>query len=149
MSLMDFSSIEKEVTNAPAPHILPKGTEAEIRIIGINEGVSEKNGARWFMPRFDIPRDPMAVEFNTFFFNPLDNAKLDEKQRQKNNYNFQQFCQCFKVDLSKPFSFDDLIGKKGWAILGVQKDDQYGDKNTISKYVTGSNGTNAPVDSTY
>ena len=146
--LMDFSSMEKEISDAPAPHILDKGTEAEIRIIGINEGVSEKNGARWFMPRFDIPKDPMVLEFNTFFFNPLDKAKLDEKQKQKNTYNFGQFCQCFKVDLSKPFGFEDLIGKKGWVILGVQKDEQYGDKNNISKYITGPSASNK-VDSNY
>jgi hypothetical protein len=137
MPLMDFSSVEKEINDAQAPHLLDKGTEAEVRIIGINEGVSEKSGARWFMPRFDVPKDPMAVEFNAFFFNPLDNAKLDEKQRQKNDYNFQQFVKCFKVDLTKPFSFEDLIGKKGWVILGIQKDDQYGDKNSISRYVAG------------
>jgi hypothetical protein len=127
--------MEKEITSAPAPRILDKGTEAEIRIIGINEGVSDKNGARWFMPRFDVPKDPTVIEFNTFFFNPLDNSKLDEKQRQKNNFNFQQFAKCFKIDLSKPFALEDLISKKGWAILGVQRDEQYGDKNSISKYI--------------
>jgi hypothetical protein len=146
MTLMDFSNIEKEITNAPAPHTLPKGTEAQIRLIGINEGVSEKNGAHWFMPRFDVPSDPMVKEFNSFFWNPSDNGKISEKQRQMNNYSFQQFTKCFGIDLSKPFAFEDLIGKTGWAILGVLND-EYGEKNTISKYVTGA--SNAPVNSSY
>jgi hypothetical protein len=144
MSFMDFSTVEKEIKDAPKPHILDKGAEVEVRIIGVNEGVSERNNCRWFMPRFDVPRDPMANEFNTFFWNPLDNNKLDEKQKQKNNYNLQQFFACFGVtDLSK-FSFDDLTGKKGWAILGVQKDEEYGDKNYISKYIIpGANAAKA------
>jgi hypothetical protein len=146
MSLMDFSSVEKEIQDAPAPHILPKGTEAQVRIIGVNEGVSDKNNSRWFMPRFDVPADPMAKEFNAFFWNPLDNSKLDEKQKQQNNYNFGQFVKCFGIDL-KSFDFESLAGKKGWAILGVQKDDEYGDKNTISKYIVPQAGTATKTDS--
>lgn len=138
MSIMDFSTMEEEIKNAPEPHILAKGTEAQVRVIGVNEGMSDKNGARWFMPRFDYPSDPMVKEFTQFFWNPLDSAKLTEKQKQMNNYSFKQFCACFGVDLSKPFAFEDLIGKEGWVIVGVQKSDEYGEQNTISKYVTGS-----------
>ena len=145
MSFMDFSNVEKEILDAPAPHILDKGSEVQIRITTVREGVSDKNNCRWFMPNFDVPSDPMAKEFNTFFWNPLDNAKLDEKQRQKNNYNFQQFVQCFGIDLKK-FNFDDLAGKKGWAILGVQKDEEFGDKNFISKYVVPQSGSAPKTD---
>lgn len=152
MSLMDFSNTEKEIKEAPAPRVLAKGEEAEIRIIGVKEGVSDKNGARWFSPRFDVPRDPMVKEFNSFFWNPLDNAKIDEKQKQMNNYSLQQFFAAFKVDLSKPFSFDDLVGKKAWGIAGVRHNDEHGDQNIVSKWVTGQGqgaGASAPVDPNY
>ena len=145
---MDFSSVEQEINNAPAPHILPKGTEAELRIIKVNEGVSDKNNARWFMPAFDIPADPVAKELNAFFWNPLDNNKLDEKQRQKNNYQLQQFIKCFNLD-PKGFDFDAIVNKKGWVILGIQQDSEYGDKNSINKYVVPQSGNSAPAESAY
>ncbi len=149
MSLMDFSSLEKEINSAPAPRILNKGEEAELRIIGINEGVSDKNGARWFMPRFDVPRDPMVKEFTAFYWNPLDGAKIESKQKQQNDYAFQQFKEAFKIDLSKPFSFEDLIGKKAWGIAGVRHTDEYGDQNFVSKWVISKGQQGKPVDSTY
>jgi len=137
MSLMDFSNIEKEINEAPAPHILDKGTEVQVRIISSKEGVSDKNNCRWFIINFDVPSDPMAKEFSAFFWNPLDNAKLEEKQKQQNNYGFQQFVKCFGIDL-KTFDLESIVGKKGWIITGIKKDEEYGDKNSISKYVVSS-----------
>lgn len=143
MSLMDFSAIEQEINNAPAPHILDKGTEVQVRIISSKEGVSEKNNAKWFIINFDVPSDPMAKEFSAFFWNPLDNNKLDEKQKQQNNYAFQQFVKCFGIDL-KSFDLDSIVGKKGWVITGIKKDEEYGDKNSISKYVVSGGSTTTP-----
>ena len=49
---------------------------------------------------------------------------------------FQVFASGIELDYSRPFSWeDDLVGMETWMILGVKKDDEYGDKNTVSKYV--------------
>jgi hypothetical protein len=40
------------------------------------------------------------------------------------------------IDYSRPFDWeDDLVGLEGWIILGVKKSDEYGDQNTVKKYV--------------
>lgn len=135
MSLVDFSAMEKEIKEAPEPKVLPKSTEVELRIIRINEGVSEKNSASWFMPTYDVPADPMVIEFNDFFWNLSDRDKLGEKEYARALHKMKMFAACFGIDLSKPFSWDDLEGKTGWAILRVVKDPEYGDKNGISKYL--------------
>lgn len=145
MSLTDYSSMEGEIRNAPEPKILPKGKEVKVRIIQVRSGISEKeasNGARWYSPVMDVPDDPMVKEFNTFLWDPLTQDKLsDPKQKARNLDTFKKFIQCFKIDLSKPFDWEtDLVGKTGWIITGIQTDDQYGDKNTVSKYVTGPAG---------
>lgn len=138
MGLTDYSDLEKEVLNAPQPKMLPKGSEVKARIIGVNSGVSEKNGARWYTVRFDVPADPMVIEFNTFFWDLLEKPKIDPKQYARNLFTFQQFCLAFKVDLSKPFDWEtDLIGKTGYLQVGVQHSDQYGDQNNVSKFVAG------------
>jgi hypothetical protein len=148
---MDFSSMEKEINDAPEPRVLNKGEEVQVRIIAVNTGISEKNGAPWFMPRYDVPKDPMVKEFTDFMWDPSGNSKLDEKSKQRNTYHIQQFFKCFKIDISKPFQWEDLVGKLGWVIAGQRTTDDYGVQNSVSKYITGQgqDKTATPVDPNY
>lgn len=135
MSLSDYSDIEQEVKEAPEPKILHAGTEVKVRIIGCREGVSDKNDCAYHMPTFDVPDDPMVMEFNDFFWE-LDKEKLELKQYQRTLFRFKQFINCFGIDISRPFSWeDDLPGKEGWVIVGVKKSEEYGDSNNVKKYI--------------
>jgi hypothetical protein len=128
--------MEKEIKEAPEPKILAKGTEVKARIIAVREGVSDKNGAQWYQPVFDVPANPMVMEFNDFLWDPLDNAKIEPKQAARNAFRFKTFVQAFGIDLTRPFSWtDDLPGKEGWLIVGVKKSDEYGEQNSVSKYI--------------
>ena len=135
--LTDYSNLEKEISDAPEPKTLPRGSEVKARIITVREGISEKNEAQWYQPVFDIPNEPLAMEFNDFFWDLSDCCRLDEKQAARALRKFKMFASSFDIDYSRPFSWtDDLIGKEGWVILGVRKSDEYGDQNTISKYLS-------------
>ena len=60
----------------------------------------------------------------------------DKQQFAQSLAAFQKFAACFGIDYSRPFSWeDDVVGLEGWVILGIKKDDEYGDKNIIKKYV--------------
>lgn len=134
--LTDYSEFEKEIDEAPEPIVLSKGTEVKARIIGVNTGISDKNNAAWFSVRFDVPKIPLAKEFNAFFWDLADKAKLDEKVGIAAFRNFKNFAQAFDIDYSKPFSWeDDLLGKEGWLIVGVRDSEEYGPQNTVSKYL--------------
>lgn len=136
--LTDYSDLEKEIQDVPEPKILPRGSEVKARIIAVRDGVSDKNDAQWYMPTFDIPSDPTALEFNDFFWDLAERDKLDEKNAIRAMRKFKMFAEAFGLDYSRPFSWtDDLIGLEGWVILGVRKSDEYGDQNTVSKYVAG------------
>ena len=136
MSLTDYSNMEKEISNAPEPKTMPRGAEVKARIIAVREGISDKNGAQWYQPVFDIPNEPMAVEFNDFFWDLADRNKLDPKSAARSLRKFKVFAEAFGLDYSRPFSWTaDLVGLEGWVILGVKKTDEYGDQNTVSKYV--------------
>ena len=138
MSLIDYTDLEREIEDAPEPKILPRGSEVKARIIAVREGISDKNDAQWYMPVFDVPSDPMVIEFNDFMWDLADRDKLDAKAAQRSLYKFQKFAECFNLDYSRPFSWtDDLINLEGWIITGIKKSDEYGDQNTVSKYVTG------------
>jgi hypothetical protein len=145
MALTDYSELEKEIKDAPAPKMLAKGAEVKARIIGFNFGQSQKNGANWFTVRFDVPDDPMVIEFNDFFWDLIDaKTKVDPKQAERNKYKFQTLCAAFKLDISKPFDMEtDWVGKTGYLQVGVQHSDQYGDQNNVSKYVAGA-GSSGP-----
>ena len=141
MSLSDYSSLEKEISSAPEPKTLPRGAEVKARIISVRTGISDKNGARWYQPVFDVPEDPMVSEFNDFIWDLSDRGKIDAKQSARNLNRFKNFAASFKLDYSKPFDWDtDLVGLTGWVIVGVKKTDEYGDQNTVSKYVSGRGG---------
>jgi hypothetical protein len=135
MGLTDYTDLEKDITNSQEPKVLAKGMEVKARIIAMNEGISEKNNAQWYMPVFDVPADPMVIEFNDFFWDLAAKDKIDPKQFVRALHKFKTFAQAFGVDFSKPFDWEDLIGKEGWVIVGIKKDDEYGDKNSVSKYI--------------
>lgn len=139
MSLVDYTDLEKDIADAPEPKILPRGSEVKARIIAVRGGISEKNDCQWYQPVFDVPDDPMVIEFNAFFWDLAEaRGKIDDKQYQRALNQFKNFAAAFGIDYSRPFSWDDdLLGLEGWMILGVKKDDEYGDSNTVKKYVVG------------
>ena len=138
MSLTDYSDLEGQIKDAPEPKTLPRGSEVKARIISVREGISDKNGAQWYSPVFDVPSDPMVIEFNDFFWDLADRDKLTEKEFQRSVRKFKLFAEAIGLDYSRPFSWtDDLVGMECWVILGVKKSDEYGDQNTVSKYITG------------
>lgn len=137
MSLTDYSKYEDQIKDAPEPKTLTAGTEIKARIIAVRTGVSDKNDCKWYSPVFDVPDDPMVIEFNAFFWE-LDEDKLSKKEFSRTLFQFQQFAKCFDIDYSRPFNWEeDLIGKEGWLIVGLKKSDEYGDQNTVKKYIAG------------
>ena len=136
--LSDYSSLESRIKDAPEPTILPRGSEVKARIISVNTGISEKNDARWYSVGYDVPDEPMSLPFNDFFWEILDEDKIDPGQFMKNLDRFRNFVSAFDIDLSRPFDWeDDLPGKEGWMILGIAKDKtgEYDDKNSVKKYI--------------
>ena len=135
MSLTDYSDLEQEIKDAPEPIVLGRGVEVRARIISVRSGTSETNDCKYHSPVFDIPDNPMVIEFNAFFWE-LDKDKLTEKQYARALNSFQKFATAIELDYSRPFDWDeDLVGMECDMILGVKKDPEYGDKNTVSKYV--------------
>jgi len=133
--MSDYSDLESEIGSAPEPRILNPNTEVKARIVSVRSGISDKNDCTWYQPVFDVPEDPMVTEFNDFFWE-LDRSKLTPKQFQRELFKFKQFAGAFNIDYSRPFSWeDDLPGKEGWVIVGVKKSEEYGDQNSVKKYI--------------
>lgn len=133
MALSDYSELEKEIEEMPEPIVLPKGSEVKLRIIGHNSGEGEYG--TWHQLIFDIPAEPFAKDIRKFMSDPLDAKDAPPAIKQRVYNAFKYFVKAFGIDLSRPFDWEDLIGLEGYGILGVQKSDDYGEQNTISKFV--------------
>lgn len=132
----DYSNIAAEIMDAPEPITLKAGTEVNLRIISVRTGTSEKSGIDYFSPNFEVIDEPMVQEFSWFAWDPKDNTKMDPKTRARNNFSLKNFFLAFGIDISRPLNLsEDLIGAKGWAIVGVKKSEEYGEQNTIKKFI--------------
>lgn len=145
MALTDYSKLEKEIENVPEPTTLKKGTEVKARIIGVRTGVVEKDdsdyvGLSYFSVSFDTPDEPLAKEFSDFFWDLCDLEGLkniSEKAALGAMRKFRTFAEAFGLDYGRPFDLEeDLPGKEGWLIVGIKKSDEYGDQNTVQKYLS-------------
>ena len=145
MSLVDYSDMEKEIAEAPEPTVLKKGSEVKARIIKVNSGIVDNggdyDGFAYNSVVYDVPDEALAKEFSDFFWE-LD-KKLPPKDYARAIAKFKNFAAAFGVDYSKPFDWeDDLIGLEGWVIVGIKKSDEYGDQNTVQKYLYSARGKN-------
>jgi len=148
MALTDYSNMEKEIAETPDPTVLKKGSEVKARIISVRSGISDTNNAQWYSPVFDVPDEPLAKEFNDFFWDLADRDKLDVKVETRNRAKFKNFASAFGLDYSKPFDWEeDLIGLEGWLIVGIRKTNDFGDQNTVQKYLAkGGAGKSSSVE---
>jgi hypothetical protein len=151
--LTDYSKMEGEISNVPEPTTLKKGTEVKARVISVRTGVVEKDesdyiGISYFSVTFDTPDEPLAKEFNDFFWDLTDGEKLkavSEKTHLGALRHFRNFADAFGLDYSRPFDLEEeLPGKDGWLIVGIKKSDEYGDQNTVQKYLAPNAGSAAP-----
>lgn len=134
MSLSDYSALEQRIANAPEPVVLPKGTEVKARIVNVRTGI-DKNELRYFMPIFDVPDEELVKEFSHYFTDLVDIEKLTIKQGNAALRQFKLFAEAFGIDYSKPFDFEEFISLEGWVIVGVQKTDDYGEQNTVNRFI--------------
>jgi len=152
MSLTDYSKLEREIKNTPEPTTLKKGTEVKARIIAVRTGVVEKEesaytGISYFSVTFDVPDEPNVKEFSDFFWDLVDIDKIkniSEKAYFGAIRHFRNFAESFGLDYSRPFNLEeDLFGKKSWIIVGIKRTGEYGDQNTVQKYISSEAGKNS------
>ena len=131
--LYDLASMGLE--DAPEPKVMEAGKEAKLRIMECRKG-EDKNGKPYLMPKFEVVDEPTAMDFTDFIRLPDPDAGLDEKELIRAKDKLRKFLTCFGVDLTSSVDFEnDLDGREGWAILGTRSSDEFGDQNSIRKYI--------------
>jgi len=128
MSIMSIN-----FSDAQEPKVAPAGEEFEIRVVEVKTG-DNKHGDPYFIPVFEIPSDPSVKEFSKYYSIPTES--MDAKKLNNSILGIKRLCEALGVPLSDEFNTDSLIGMQGWAILGIEKDAEYGDKNYVKKFLS-------------
>ena len=136
-SLLDII-VELDLDGAQEPTIAPADKEYKLRIISCEGLKQDKNGNDYIMPKFEIPSEPTSKEFTKYLKLATPNNLKDLSKKEANTLKWSNanFLLCFRIDAKKKFKPEnDLVGKTGWAILGVESDEEYGDKNYIKRLI--------------
>lgn len=132
-SIIDITSY---ANNPIELDVLAEGTEAELKIIGMRTG-TDKNGNDYISVMFEtLGYGENVRDFSRFIGLPGD--KRTAKENVSAMSLLSKFAKAFGIDLSSPFSEDDVVGKRGWAILGIEKDQDGEPVNKVNKFVTGA-----------
>ena len=120
--------------DAVEPTAVPGDTEYKLRITDAKED-TDKNGNPYLLPRFEAVDHPAAKEFTKFLRLP----HPDQSDKEKNNtlWALKLFSEAFDFSFNS-LDLESIIGNEGWAILGVEETDEYGEQNFIKKFVIGS-----------
>lgn len=112
------------------PTVAPADSEYKLRIVDVKEGTN-KNGDAYLMPRFEILEVVGAKDFTKYL--GLPSSSMDAKKMNNAKYALKVFLDAFKLEYASDPA--DWVGAEGWAILGVENNEQYGDQNFIKKFV--------------
>ena len=130
MSIVDLAG---GVSDAVEPIVMNAGEEYQIRIISCAVKMN-KNDEPYILPRFEVVDEPLAKEITKYFPLPFDG--LDSKKMNSAKLGLSRFFQAFDYEPGEEFDSEDLIGLTGWAILGVEDDEQYGESNYIKRFIS-------------
>lgn len=131
MSMLDLSALDLE--NAPEPVVMESGSECKLRIMDVTTG-KDKNDTDFVLPRFEVADEPLAKDFTKFL--GLTKDGMDEKRKVRNLHALKVFCQAFGIDMMRAYEpEDDWPGEEGWAILGVEDSEEYGERNYVKKFI--------------
>lgn len=122
--------LDYNLDDIPELSLIAGGEEVRVRIVNAEKKISKNNN-----PMLSIQLEPCEYPDAPLIFH---NIMLPFEGMEKRKYgnamrNLKKFVVCF--GLSMPLDVDDIKGQEGYAIVGEESDEEYGDKNTIRKFV--------------
>lgn len=127
-----MSLIDLHLGEVPDLHTV-EPSEYQLQVISAESKVSIK-GNPMIAVMFDIlGSDNAQSVFHTLM---LPKPEDDEKAANSKKRRIKAFFEAFDVHLDGSVELDDLTGSTGWAILKEEDDEEFGARNTISRFVT-------------
>ena len=133
MSIIDLSN--DNMDDVQEPIAVDGDQEYKLYIVTCKMDTN-KNDMPYILPRLEIIDEPLSREFTKYL--PLPHNSMTEKELNKTKLGLKRFFDAFDIDSSAPVDVEELAGKEGWAILGVESSEEYGDQNYIKRFVVGA-----------
>jgi len=131
---LDLSSVDLDDTFEP--EVLEAGSEVELVITSMLIDTN-KNGDRYMMPFFDVVGQPTVKDITDYMELPHEGMAPKDKNNAK--LKIRDFGVAFGIDFASSLDIkNDVVGKTGYAILGVGKDRDKNEANSIRKYSAGA-----------
>jgi hypothetical protein len=127
--------LDVDTSDAIEPQAVEEG-EYKIRITGFRKDSdgnivrTSDSGFKYFLVVYDIPEVAASKNFSQIFSVPTDS--MEPKQLNGAKWALESFKRCFGVS---EINFDAMIGREGYALLGLKDDPEYGEQNVVKKLV--------------
>jgi len=121
-----------DVANVEEPKPVAAG-EYKLEIIHTEIKESKKSGKPYLSVGFAIADNEDAETI--FHVLMLPHAEEDPKNKKMFQRNLKRFAQAFDAPLEGEFDIESLKGNTGFAILAVEEDEEYGERNVIKRFV--------------
>lgn len=128
MGLLDL-----HLDKVPDQKPVPGGEEYKLTIKTLEQKTSQKDGSPMLSAMFTINDQPDAPPvFQNFM---LPKKEDDVGIRNMKLRRIKEFVIAFGFDPAEPLELEDTIGEQGWAILKIDSDSSFGDRNIIGKFI--------------
>jgi len=125
-----MSFLDMNFDDVVEPRAVAPDKEYKLRITEVREG-TDKNGNGYILPIMEVLDEVGAKNITYFLGFPRED--MDAKQLNAAKYKIKKFCEAFNVDPNS--EFQSWVGAEGWAILGLDETDEWGEQNFIRRFV--------------
>ena len=138
MAAMNETLLDIDTSDSREPTVV-EPNEYKIRITGFRKDSDGKvirtseAGNKFFIVVFDIPDEEFSKGLSKMFMVPT--PEMEPKRLNAVKWDLECFKRAFGL---AEINFSNMVGKEGYAILGVSHSEQYGDQNEVKKFVTGA-----------
>lgn len=130
------SFLDLNLDEVPDLHAVPGDREYQLKVSDAKVGTSsgaKTSGQQYVLVYFNIMDEPDTKRVTYPIMLP--SPEEDEDTNNGRKRQMKAFLQALGFDISTGFNVEELQGETCWAILDVEDDPQYGERNNIKRFV--------------
>lgn len=130
--------LDIDVTDIEPLQLIPDDSEVKLRIISAKSQEAKKTDTVFLNIRLESTQHELADDIYARLFLPT-NKPEDKKKDIKKKEKLLAFYKAFGIDYSQgKVDLSRCEGKEGWAIIGVEENDQtHEEQNYVKRFVVG------------
>lgn len=128
-----MSFLDIDFNDTFEPKAVPPG-EYNLRILRVETKTSKNTGGEYVSAQMEIINEPEADDVYHIMMLPTPNDDIKKANRRK--LALLTFFKAFGITPSPGMDVSEMEGQTGWAILDIEDDPEFGQRNRIKKFIT-------------